>query len=34
MSDIGRLRVQCFNGESYIPVDNCNISIEPSKTET
>lgn len=34
MSDIGRLRVQCFNGESYIPVDNCNISIEPSKSET
>lgn len=23
-----------FNGESYIPVDNCNISIEPSKSET
>ena len=34
MSDIGRLRVQCFNGESYIPVDNFNISIEPSKSET
>lgn len=34
MPDIGRLRVQCFNGESYIPVDNCNISIEPSKSET
>lgn len=34
MPDIGRLKVQCFNGESYIPVDNCNISIQPSKSES
>lgn len=33
MPDIGRLKVQCFKGESYIPVDKCNISIQPSKGE-
>lgn len=27
MADIGQLRVQCFNGDSYIPVDKCKISI-------
>ena len=27
MADIGRLKVQCFSGESYIPVDRCKVTI-------
>lgn len=27
----GRLEVQCFNGESYIPVDSCKVTINPSE---
>ena len=27
----GRLKVQCFNGESYIPVDKCKVTINPSE---
>lgn len=32
MAEIGRLRIQCFNGESYIPVDKCKITVNPSST--
>ena len=30
MAEIGRLKIQCFNGESYIPVDQCKITVNPS----
>lgn len=28
MADIGRLKVQCFLGENYIPIDRCKITIK------
>ena len=34
MADKGRLKVQCFNENSAIPVDNCKVTIEPSKDES
>lgn len=27
MSEKGRLRIQCFNGDDYIPVDDCKINV-------
>ncbi len=33
MEFIGRLEVQCFNGDSYIPVDKCKVTVEPSQGE-
>ena len=30
MADIGRLKVQCFVEDSYVPVDNCSVTIETS----
>lgn len=33
MEFVGRLEVQCFNGDSYVPVDNCNVRVEPSQGE-
>ena len=29
MADIGRLKIQCFKGEGYIPLDNSKITITP-----
>lgn len=26
----GRLKVQCFQGESYVPVEGCKVTVEPS----
>lgn len=31
MPDLGQLRVQCFDGSTYLPVDNCQVSIEPTE---
>lgn len=30
MADKGSLKIQCFNGNDYIPVDNCKITIKES----
>ncbi|MGL4773035.1 MAG: peptidoglycan-binding protein [Clostridium sp.] len=30
MDDIGQLRVQCFKGNDYIPLDKCNVTVKPS----
>lgn len=30
MADIGRLKIHCFNGKSYIPVDKCIVTVSPS----
>ena len=32
MADLGQLRVQCFDGRTYLPVDNCQVSIEPTES--
>ncbi|MCR6514954.1 peptidoglycan-binding protein [Clostridium sp. LY3-2] len=32
MAQKGRLRVQCFDGESYIPIENCKITVIPEVT--
>lgn len=34
MADIGRLKVQCFNGDTSIPVDNCRVLVSPSQGQT
>ena len=26
MADIGQLKVQCFRGESAVPIDNCRVT--------
>ena len=26
----GQLKVQCFQGESYVPVEGCKVTVEPS----
>ena len=31
MESIGSLKVQCFNGDSYIPVDKVKVIVEPNK---
>lgn len=31
MADVGRLKVQCFNGDTAIPVDNCRVTVTPSQ---
>ena len=28
----GQLRVQCYREDSYVPVDNCNVTVNPSST--
>ena len=33
MEYIGRLKVQCFNGDSYVPVDDCKVSVESDTNE-
>ncbi|MGL4109550.1 peptidoglycan-binding protein [Clostridium sp. LP20] len=34
MADIGRLKVQCFNGNSTIPVDGCKVTVTPTEGES
>lgn len=29
---IGRLKIQCFNGESYVPIDNAKVTVTSSNT--
>lgn len=31
MEDVGRLKVQCFKGDSYVPVDKVKVTVEPSR---
>lgn len=33
MANIGRLRVQCFKDDSFVPVDNCKITVNSSENE-
>ena len=33
MADIGQLKVQCFRGESAVPVDGCRITVTPTTNE-
>lgn len=33
MADIGQLKVQCFRGESAVPIDNCRITINPTTSD-
>ena len=30
MADIGNLKVQCFKGDSSVPVDNCKVTVTPT----
>lgn len=34
MANIGRLQIQCFQGDSFIPVDNCKITVTSSENES
>lgn len=33
MADIGQLKVQCFRGESAVPIDNCRVTINPTTSD-
>lgn len=33
MADIGQLKVQCFRGESSVPIDNCRVTINPTTSD-
>lgn len=33
MADIGQLKVQCFRGESAVPIDNCKVTINPTTSD-
>lgn len=33
MADIGQLKVQCFRGESAVPIDNCRVTINPTTND-
>ena len=33
MADIGQLKVQCFRGESAVPIDNCRVTINPATSD-
>ncbi|MEO2508356.1 peptidoglycan-binding domain-containing protein [Clostridium paraputrificum] len=33
MADIGQLKVQCFRGESAVPIDNCRVTINPTNSD-
>lgn len=30
MAQKGQLRIQCFDGESYLPLDNCKVTVTPT----
>ena len=32
MEDVGRLKVQCFNGDSYVPVDKVKVTVQPNES--
>ena len=32
MEDVGRLKVQCFNGDSYVPVDKVKVTVKPNES--
>ena len=31
MADIGNIKVQCFKGDSSVPVDNCKVTVTPTE---
>ena len=33
MADLGQLKVQCFRGESAVPIDNCRVTINPTTSD-
>ena len=33
MANIGQLKVQCFRGESAVPIDNCRVTINPTTSD-
>lgn len=33
MADIGQLKVQCFRGESAVPIDKCRVTINPTTSD-